>query len=95
LSIKRLETFRKTSNLFPIQVAIVRRGFAVVRWTATGEIVPGARPSAASPEAGYVLPVNTDLSGLPAPLRLNRGKAYSLPELIDIAQSNNPQTRTA
>ena len=63
--------------------------------TATGEIVPGARPSAASPEAGYVLPANTDLSGLPAPLGLNRSKAYSLPELIDIAQSNNPQTRTA
>jgi len=63
--------------------------------TATGEIVPGARPSAASPEAGYVLPANTDLAGLPAPLGLNRGKAYSLPELIDIAQSNNPQTRTA
>ena len=63
--------------------------------TATGEIVPGARPSAPSPEAGYVLPANTDLSGLPAPLGLNRSKAYSLPELIDIAQSNNPQTRTA
>ena len=45
--------------------------------------------------AGYVLPVNTDLSGLRAPLGLNRGKACSLPELIDIAQSNNPQTRTA
>ena len=42
-----------------------------------------------------MLPANTDLSGLPAPLGLNRSKAYSLPELIDIAQSNNPQTRTA
>jgi outer membrane protein len=32
---------------------------------------------------------------LPAPLGLDRRKAYSLPELIDIAQSNNPLTRTA
>src|ERR1700729_2372219 len=62
--------------------------------TATGEIVPGAKPSAAS-KASYALPVNTDLTGLPAPLGLDQRRAYSLPELIDIAQSNNPLTRTA
>jgi outer membrane protein TolC len=62
--------------------------------TATGEIVPGAKPSAAS-KANYALPVNTDLTGLPAPLGLDQRKVYSLPELIDIAQSNNPLTRTA
>src|ERR1700677_4816543 len=60
--------------------------------TATGEIVPGAKPSKES-KASYALPVNTDLTGLPAPLGLDRRKVYSLPELIDIAQSNNPLTR--
>src|ERR1700689_2884081 len=62
--------------------------------TATGEIVPGAKPSKES-GASYALPVNTDLTGLPAPLGLDRRRVYSLPELIDIAQSNNPLTRTA
>jgi outer membrane protein len=32
---------------------------------------------------------------MPAPLGLDRRKVYSLPELIDIAQSNNPLTRSA
>jgi outer membrane protein len=62
--------------------------------TMTGEIVPGAKPAKES-EASYALPVNSDLTGLPAPLGLDRRKAYSLPELIDIAQSNNPLTRSA
>jgi outer membrane protein len=62
--------------------------------TTSGEIVPGAKPSKES-RASYALPVNTDLTGLPAPLGLDRRKAYSLPELIDIAQSSNPLTRTA
>jgi outer membrane protein len=62
--------------------------------TTTGEIVPGAKPSKES-KASYALPINTDLTGLPAPLGLDRRKVYSLPELIDIAQSNNPLTRSA
>jgi outer membrane protein TolC len=62
--------------------------------TTTGEIVPGAKPSSNS-KGSYALPVNTDLTGLPAPLGLDRQRVYSLPELIDIAQSNNPLTRTA
>src|ERR1700743_41499 len=62
--------------------------------TATGEIAPGAKPSTAS-KASYALPVNADLTGLPAPLGLDRRKVYSLPELIDIAQSNTPLTRSA
>ena len=60
----------------------------------TGEIVPGAKPSEGS-KATYALPVNTDLTGLPAPLELDRRKVYSLPELIDIAQSHNPLKRGA
>jgi outer membrane protein len=62
--------------------------------TASGEIVPGAKPSKES-RASYALPVNADLTGLPAPLALDRRRVYSLPELIDIAQSNNPLTRSA
>jgi outer membrane protein len=62
--------------------------------TTTGEIVPGAKPSKES-RATYALPINSDLTGLPAPLGLDRRKVYSLPELIDIAQSNNPLTRSA
>jgi outer membrane protein len=62
--------------------------------TTSGEIVPGAKP-AKETKTSYALPVNTDLTGLPAPLGLDRRKAYSLPELIDIAQSSNPLTRTA
>ena len=69
-------------------------------WTpatnANGEIIPEAK---ASPEelskATYVLPANSELANVPAPLALDRGRAYSLAELIDIAQSNNPLTRTA
>jgi outer membrane protein len=61
--------------------------------TAIGEIVPGAQPSTG--KGNYALPVNADLTGLPAPHGLDRRKVYSLPELIDIAQSNNPLTRTA
>jgi outer membrane protein len=62
--------------------------------TATGEIVAGAKPSRES-KPSYALPINTDLTGLPAPLGLERRRVYSLPELIDIAQSNNPLTRSA
>src|SRR5579859_2027105 len=46
--------------------------------TASGEIVPGSKPSPA-PKSSYALPVNTDLTGLPAPLGLDRRKVYSLP----------------
>jgi outer membrane protein len=62
--------------------------------TTTGEIVPGAKPSTDS-KGNYALPVNADLTGLPAPLGLDRRRVYSLPELIDVAQSNNPLTRSA
>jgi outer membrane protein len=52
---------------------------------ATGEIVPGAKPSTG--KGNYALPVNTDLTGLPAPLGQDRRRVYSLPELIDIVKA--------
>ncbi len=69
-------------------------------WTpatnASGEIIPEAKASPEeSSKATYVLPANFELADVPAPLALDRGRIYSLPELIDIAQSNNPLTRTA
>ena len=42
-----------------------------------------------------MLPSNTELGGVRPPLEVEPGKAYSLAELIDIAQSNNPTTRIA
>jgi len=68
-------------------------------WTppidAAGEIVPGANPAPSSGEASYVLPANSRAVDLPAPLQVDHGRAYSLAELIDIAESNNPVTRIA
>ncbi len=69
-------------------------------WTpatnAGGEIIPEAKASPEEPsKANYVLPANSELAEFPAPLALDRGRIYSLAELIDIAQSNNPLTRTA
>ena len=64
-------------------------------WTpatnASGEIIPEAKASPEeSSKATYVLPANSELADVPAPLALDRGRTYSLAELIDIAQSNNP-----
>ena len=61
--------------------------------TSTGEIIPGA--SGAASGNGYVLPPNTALGNLPQSPRIDPSKAYTLPELIDIAESNDPATRIA
>ncbi|HLY58877.1 MAG TPA: TolC family protein [Stellaceae bacterium] len=64
--------------------------------TASGEIVPGDRgTSEASAGSSYVLPSNTDLSNIPPAYGTQGDRAYSLAELIDIAESNNPFTRKA
>jgi outer membrane protein len=70
-------------------------------WTpatdANGEIIAGQQASAEQPTTStYVLPSNRALVGAPPPLSdLESRHSYSLPELIDIAQSNNPLTRNA
>jgi outer membrane protein TolC len=64
--------------------------------TGTGEIIPGEKPAAAAKTgAGYVLPSNTDLASVPPPPKVDSAKVYSLPDLIDLAESNNPTTRIA
>ncbi|MEI9939408.1 MAG: TolC family protein [Pseudomonadota bacterium] len=62
-----------------------------------GELRAG-RPSAQtrSETARHVLPENPALAALPEPpSRLDPKHAYTLPELIDLAESNNPTTRAA
>jgi outer membrane protein TolC len=70
-------------------------------WTPTtgpaGEIVAGAPPSATAPRStSYILPSNTKAAGEP-PVRaeVDSSHAYTLAELIDLAQSHNPSTRVA
>jgi outer membrane protein len=62
-----------------------------------GEIVAGERaPPEQPPNSNYVLPSNSSLAGVPPPAsELERHRPYSLPELIDIAESSNPLTRNA
>ncbi len=61
-----------------------------------GEIIAGApAPESAPKSDGYVLPSNPkaagDLGGVPTDL--DKSHPYTLPELIDVAQSHNPATR--
>ncbi|HTV34462.1 MAG TPA: TolC family protein [Methylocella sp.] len=60
-----------------------------------GEIIAGAKPDEDKPSSSYVLPPNPAAGTVPPALDLKPDKAYNLPELIDIAQSNNPLTRIA
>jgi outer membrane protein len=70
-------------------------------WTAPtnpdGEIVAGERaPPEQPPNRNYVLPSNSNLAGVPPPAsELERRRPYTLPELIDVAESSNPVTRNA
>ena len=65
--------------------------------TADGAIVAGVPPPPDQQASGsYVLPSNANLAGVPPPASdLERRRPYTLPELIDIAQSSNPVTRNA
>jgi outer membrane protein len=72
-----------------------------VPWTPStrsdGEIIAGAPPSATAPNSNaFVLPANAKAAGeAPAPADLDKSHAYTLPELIDLAQSHDPSTRVA
>ena len=72
-----------------------------VPWTpatrSDGEIVAGAPTSTSAPRSEpYVLPANAKAAGeRVAPADLDRSHAYTLAELIDVAQSHNPSTRVA
>ena len=66
-------------------------------WTpatgAKGEIVPG-RSSVVPVAKGYVLPANPAITA-PALPSIDQDHAYTLPELIDLAERTNPNTRVA
>jgi outer membrane protein TolC len=59
-----------------------------------GEII-AARAPPAPPSGGYVLPPNPAMAKVDPPPALQLGHAYTLDELIDIAESLDPQTRIA
>src|SRR6478609_1184706 len=60
--------------------------------TPSGEIVAGASSHGANAR-GYLLPANPALGVLPPPPSLDGERAYSLAELIDLAESTNPKTQ--
>ena len=62
--------------------------------TANGEIIAGQRGTSDT-SSGYVLPANPALASVPPPPAVDADKTYSLPELIDLAESSNPDTRIA
>jgi len=67
-----------------------------VPWTPStspgGEIIAGAPPTSTAPRSNsYVLPPNARAAGeAPALALLDKSHAYTLAELIDLAQSHNP-----
>ena len=64
---------------------------------ADGKILPGppAPPSAAPPTGGFTLPANDRLAVFPPAPVIDPAKQYDLADLIDLAQSNSPQTKIA
>src|SRR5215831_20836855 len=64
---------------------------------AAGEILPGRGDGVAS--TGYVLPANASLASAAAQsdsgIAIDATKVYSLADLIDLAETNNPITRIA
>lgn len=60
--------------------------------TANAEIIPGKQQAPAT-AAGFVLPGNPALASDDASPSVDAARTYSLPELINLAESNNPATR--
>jgi outer membrane protein len=61
-----------------------------------GDIVPGPpRTGDAGAHSGYTLPNSAGLAWVEPAAALDANHAYSLPELIDLAESTNPLTRIA
>ena len=62
---------------------------------ADGAIVFGKPQANTASASSYVLPPNPALASVVAPPAIEAGHAYTLAELIDIAQSSHPETRIA
>lgn len=52
-------------------------------------------PSGAAATGSFAVPVNPRIAELPPPPAINPQHTYQLPELIDLAQMHNPDTRVA
>ena len=64
--------------------------------SAAGDIVPGPpRADADAARAGYTLPNSAGLASIEPASALDASHPYTLSELIDLAESANPQTRIA
>lgn len=64
--------------------------------SAAGDIVPGPpRADADAVRAGYTLPNSAGLASIEPASALDASHPYTLSELIDLAESANPQTRIA
>jgi outer membrane protein len=64
--------------------------------SAAGDVVPGPpRTDAQTAKAGYTLPNSAGLATVEPAAALDPNHAYTLPELIDMAESANPLTRIA
>ncbi len=64
--------------------------------TSSGEIIPGASPTRSEASAqGYVLPANPAAATMPATPTIDPARTYDLPDLIDVAEATNPETRIA
>ena len=65
--------------------------------TPDGEIVAGEHAAPGQPQrTTFVLPSNKGLAGVPSPQSdLERHGVYTLPQLIDVAESSSPTTRNA
>ncbi|MFT8464367.1 TolC family protein [Acetobacter persici] len=61
----------------------------------TGELRPGKPKHGLTLPAGYTLPANQTILPRPPEAEVSTTHTYSLPELIDLAQSANPTTRQA
>jgi outer membrane protein TolC len=62
--------------------------------TANGQIIAGEQ-NRGEPTNGYALPANPALANIPPSPAVEASKVYSLPGLIDLAESNNTTTRIA
>jgi outer membrane protein len=62
--------------------------------TPEGEIIAGKRGPSGGTD-GFVLPANPELANVQPPPTVDAARTYSLAELIDIAERNNPDTRIA
>jgi outer membrane protein len=61
---------------------------------ASGALIASPAPETAAPSQGYVLPPNPAADSLPT-TAIDSGRIYNLADLVDLAESINPDTRIA